>query len=573
MSNFASSVMLGDLNDFITPAQACVNPLFVEPKKGKAKDILESEQGHLPKVGLVIENDFNAVEISAPPTVQVQNKKQAPDLIKTSDNHTAKVSLTDCLACSGCVTSAETVLIEQQSSSEFLSNVSSSKYEAIVVTISTQTLASLAVHFGCSSMEARKKVSAFLEGLGVHHLIDSGCAGDIALLEAGAEFLHRYRNRETFSWTRPETSVAESRITTKYLDDQGNTIRSDALNGSIPSATKLPMLSSACPGWICFAEKTHPEALPYVSTTMSPQEISGVLVKQFISKIKGVDSSKIYHCCVMPCPDKKLEASRKDFYNPDSLCNDVDCVLTSNELLDMLTENGITNLAAVSSSDEGDKMDVDNVLLDFSDLSSCSREGRRLVSSVSSDGGSGGYLDFVFRLAAKELFDVTVPDGPLPFKQGRNVDIRTIELQVGGKVVLNFATAYGFRNIQSIIRQMKRNKCPHDFVEIMACPGGCLNGGGQIRIRKTSESSQISNDLTSALEKKLSENESNRARLEEISHKFHDRVVRSAEENTIVQKIYSEVIEGKPYSEQARRFLHTRYHAVPKLQNPLMQQW
>ena len=113
--------------------------------------------------------------------------------------------------------------------------------------------------------------------------------------------------------------------------------------------------------------------------------------------------------------------------------------------------------------------------------------------------GSGGYLDYVFRSAARELFNVQINDEPLEFKvikyavslyhvenlltdvSRRNQDFRETVLTVDAQVRLRFAYAYGFRNIQNIVQQLKRNKCDYDFVEIMACPSGCINGGGQIR--------------------------------------------------------------------------------------------
>lgn len=117
---------------------------------------------------------------------------------------------------------------------------------------------------------------------------------------------------------------------------------------------------------------------------------------------------------------------------------------------------------------------------------------------------SGGFVEFVFRYAARELFGVTVPPGPLQYVPGRNADYREVLLQVDGNVVLRFAQAYGFRNIQAVIQkvrpchtatpwtpshsltrplcvQVKRGRCPLQLVEVMACPSGCLNGGGQVK--------------------------------------------------------------------------------------------
>ncbi|CAM9500109.1 unnamed protein product, partial [Choristocarpus tenellus] len=94
---------------------------------------------------------------------------------------------------------------------------------------------------------------------------------------------------------------------------------------------------------------------------------------------------------------------------------------------------------------------------------------------------SGGYLEYVFRDAAKRLFGVDLGCKPLEYVVGRNADFRETSLEVDGKVVLRFACAYGFRNIQSVLAKAKKGRCPYHFIEVMACPSGCVNGGGQVK--------------------------------------------------------------------------------------------
>lgn len=123
-------------------------------------------------------------------------------------------------------------------------------------------------------------------------VVDTKIADDLALIESRNEFVERY-----------------------------NTNRKS-----------LPMLASSCPGWVCYAEKTHGNfILPYISTTRSPQQIMGMLVKQYLAKIIGTSSDRIYHVTVMPCYDKKLEASREDFFSEVENSHDVDCVITSSK--------------------------------------------------------------------------------------------------------------------------------------------------------------------------------------------------------------------------------------------------
>ena len=141
------------------------------------------------------------------------------------------------------------------------------------------------------------------KNLGVEYIFDTSFSREFSLLESAAEFVARYKN---------------------------------SIN--LP----LPMLASACPGWICYAEKTHGEViLPYISTTKSPQQVMGSLVKNYFSQSIGLKGDNIYHCAIMPCYDKKLEASRDDFYNDILKTRDVDCVLTSVEILDIIAQENI----------------------------------------------------------------------------------------------------------------------------------------------------------------------------------------------------------------------------------------
>lgn len=567
MSNFASSVMLGDLNDFISPSQACVNPIFAGDKSS-SNEAQNSESVGLPKIGLQLENDFgSAMDFEmAPPTPA----PSAPDLIKTSDKKTAKVSLSDCLACSGCVTSAETVLIEQQSADEFERKIASGDYDAVVVTLSSQSRASLAVHFeAASASEMQQRISNFLrKRKRVSFVLDATLAGDLALVEQSREFIHRFKAQQArratgqvkLPWQAPPTSAAVSSTSTK-LDPNSPDPQIIEHGGEVAPGDMTPLIASACPGWICYAEKSCPEAIPFISTTKSPQQIAGSLIKDLVSRECNIPASRILHATVMPCADKKLEASRNDFYHAQANARDVDVVLTTTELAEMMNADSgafssfAESAPAVLPSSPEAVQALENTLSSLADAS--------IVGASASDGGSGGYLDFIFRSAAKELFNVDVPNGPLPFKQGRNADIRTVELHVQGKPALCFASAYGFRNIQHIIRQLKRGKCKYDYVEIMACPSGCLNGGGQVRPPKETTSEGVF----------VNEAAGQRDRLANVDQFFHSRELRSPLENPRVGLVYKNWVSDEPYSAKSRRMLHTRFHTVPKLENGLAQVW
>ncbi|KAJ0081015.1 hypothetical protein Patl1_09679 [Pistacia atlantica] len=155
-------------------------------------------------------------------------------------------------------------------------------------------------------------------------------------------------------------------------------------------------------------------------------------------------------------------------------------------------------------------------------------------------GSSGGYAETVFRYAAKMLFGKNL-EGKLNFKTIRNSDFREVVLEVEGKTVLKFALCYGFQNLQNIVRKVKMQKCDYHFVEVMACPAGCLNGGGQIKPK----SGQSPKELIQSLETIYMEN------------------VLAADpfQNPLVKSLYDEWLE-QPGSEKAKRHLHTEYHPV-----------
>jgi iron only hydrogenase large subunit-like protein len=212
---------------------------------------------------------------------------------------------------SGCITSAESILVSSQSHNDLLQVIESNaalqpqdpsrKY--IYISLSPQSRASFAAKYNLSPQSVHQKLCTFLVGmLGVEMVLDISFTRDFALLESAKEFVYRFKLKS-----------AES---------------------------PLPMLASACPGnfnfltlfclldnkrkedsslffkgWICYAEKTQGHVIPYISTTKSPQQIMGSFVKTYIATSMNLTPDRIYHVSIMPCYDKKLEASRSDFYN------------------------------------------------------------------------------------------------------------------------------------------------------------------------------------------------------------------------------------------------------------------
>lgn len=475
-SHFSGVLQLTDLDDFITPSQECVKPVKVEKKQGKSVAKIQ------------IEDDGSYVQVNQDGGRQKLER--------------AKITLNDCLACSGCITSAESVLITQQSHEELfkvLRNNKASETEqkvVVVVSVSPQSRASIAAHYDLSSSETGRRLTSFFKSLGVHHVFDTSFSRVFSLLESQKEFVERFQRKEQ-------------------------------------DCKALPMLTSACPGWICYAEKTHGEfILPYISSTRSPQQMMGSLVKGYFAEHQGLSPQQIYHVTVMPCFDKKLEASRSDFYLNKAETREVDCVITSGEVLKMLEEEHL-NLNDVVP------MPLDTL---FSHVS-----GDEYLSHAG--GGSGGYLHHVFIDAAKQLFGEEVKD--LTYKTLRNKDFQEVTLERDGVVLLSFAATYGFRNIQNMVQKLKRGKSPYHFVEVMACPSGCLNGGGQIKPLPGQNSKEL---------------------LQKVDELYKAELPVVPEEDTHVAELYQTWLHsvGK---EKARELLRTQYHTVEKMINGLTMKW
>ena len=297
-----ASVFLGDLDDFIAPAQACVNPLFASGAKGGVQ--LDVDEG----VNVFLDED-----------AQVALNTDTRALVKGTGEggKVAKVSLNDCLACSGCVTSAETVLMEQQSGGALLQSLADPRWRERVVSLSPAAMASVARHVGVPAAAASVAVSHILRSkANVDRVLDTSVPGRAALLLAAREFVDRHRaasaatpapeapkapaadaagkapegkrprrpraqgrKRHAVRWERPAVSTARSAAVTEAADGGGLAVRDDgwlpppAASADAPPA-RLPVLCSECPGWICYVEKTAPEAIPYVSNVKSAMALA-----------------------------------------------------------------------------------------------------------------------------------------------------------------------------------------------------------------------------------------------------------------------------------------------------------
>lgn len=225
-------------------------------------------------------------------------------------------------------------------------------------------------------------------------------------------------------------------------------------------AGDLPQFTSCCPGWVRYAELNHPEILPHLSTAKSPMMMLGAVIKTYGAQKLDVDPADVYSVAVMPCTSKKFEASRPEFIS--SGYEDVDAVITTRELAQMIKDAGIDFEAL--PEEEVDKL-----------LGTGSGAGAIF-------GVTGGVMEAALRtgyavVSGKELenLDIQAVRG----EDGLRDASVEIPLPDGGTFELKVAIVSGTRNVEKIVDQIAAGTCEYHFIEVMNCPGGCINGGGQ----------------------------------------------------------------------------------------------
>jgi iron only hydrogenase large subunit-like protein len=354
-----------------------------------------------------------------------------------------------------------------------------------VASVSPQTRASIAATFGVSEREAGHMIEQLLSG------------------PKGIKNRAVYRN--SFQWV-VDTNVARDACLVLGADEvmesliDGPISPNGAEAGAAMKQPNKPILTSSCPGWICYAEKTHPHVLPHLSRLKSPQALMGTLLKTTLSRKLGISTDRIWHVAIMPCFDKKLEASREEL--TDAVwegtgtrgIRDVDCVITSKELL-MLADSRRIDFATLPRTPLPRTLFPDAKLDSF-----LFPPPRWHHNGEPAAGSSGGYLHFILQSFVSKHEGASIQS-----TRGRNADV--VEYTVTsatGEVIFKSARYYGFRNIQNLVRKLKptrpsrmpggrpigsarkpagKSSGPdHAYVEVMACPGGCTNGGGQIKV-------------------------------------------------------------------------------------------
>lgn len=280
----------------------------------------------------------------------------------------------------------------------------------------------------------------------------------------------------------------------------------------------LPMITSCSPGWIKYIEMNYPELLPHLSTCKSPHQMFGALIKTYFAKKENIDPKKIYVVSVMPCIAKKYERQRPEMKN-DGLF-DVDNVITTRELSRMIKQANIEFTTLEDSS-------FDNPM-------------GEATGAAAIFGTTGGVMEAALRTAQDALTGKCMDK--IDFEEVRGEkEIKKATVNIDGND-LKVVAASGLKNARKILEEIKSGNADYQFVEIMACPGGCVMGGGQpiksSKIRREVDVRKLRADGLYSIDEKSQ--------------------IRKSHENPVVRKLYKEYLE-KPGSYRAHKLLHTHY--------------
>ncbi len=280
----------------------------------------------------------------------------------------------------------------------------------------------------------------------------------------------------------------------------------------------LPMITSCSPGWIRYIEMNYPELLGHLSTCKSPHQMFGALIKSYYAQKEGIDPSKIYVVSVMPCIAKKFERQREEMKNEGNY--DVDNVITTRELARMIKQANI---------------EFQNLEEDVFDNPMGEATGAAAIF-----GTTGGVMEAALRTAQDVLVGEDLEK--IDFQEVRGgKGIKRATINIAGKDV-KVVAASGLANAQKILEEIKNGTADYQFVEIMACPGGCIMGGGQ-----PIKSSKI-----------RSEFDVRALRANALYSIDEKSTIRKSHENPVLKKIYEEYL-GEPGGHKAHELLHTHY--------------
>ena len=390
-----------------------------------------------------------------------------------------------CLQCGQCVNVCPTGALMEKSE---INLVDKAKAEGkfVVVQTAPAVRATLGEEFGMPiGTPVTGKMVAALKRLGFDRVYDTNFGADLTIMEEATELLNRVKN------------------------------------GGV-----LPMITSCSPGWINYAEYYYGDLLDHVSSCKSPHQMQGAIIKSYFAEQKGLDPKDIFVVSIMPCTAKKFEKERDQFKH-DGI-TDVDAVLTTRELAKLIKRSGIN---FTKLPDEEYDQDI---MGEYS--------GAGVIF-----GATGGVMEAALRTAYFVLEGKE--HEAIKFEQVRGMKgLKEASFKLGG-IDIKVAVASGMRNAKVLLDQIKEGKSPYTFIEIMCCPGGCINGGGQPFVKPQFLPNEDLNILDTYREKRAQALYSEDERL----------TLRQSHNNTQIKELYAKFL-GAPNSEKAHHLLHTTYN-------------
>ena len=303
--------------------------------------------------------------------------------------------------------------------------------------------------------------------------------------------------------------------------EEANELLSRVKNGGV-----LPMITSCSPGWINYAETYYSDLLPHVSSCKSPHQMQGAILKSWYARQKGYDPKDVFVVSIMPCTAKKFEKERPQQRNRDGI-PDVDAVLTVRELGDMIKRAGIRFHKLPDEEYDQD------IMGEYS--------GAGVIFGV-----TGGVMEAALRTAYFALEGKE--HDPIEFKEVRGFEaIREASIEMGGMTV-NVAVTSGMRNAKVLLDQIRDGSSKYHFIEIMCCPGGCINGGGMPYVR----TAFLPNEEPDIMETYRSK------RAAALYSEDERQAVRQSHNNPQIKELYAKFL-GEPNSHLAHELLHTSY--------------
>lgn len=412
---------------------------------------------------------------------------------KVTGANDTKLGDSPCIKCGQCAAHCPTGAITDYDNTNKVFDMLANKEYTTVVQIAPAVRVALGEEFGFEfGSNLTGKIYAALRRLGFAKVFDTNFGADLTIIEEASEFVKRFTSNDN-----------------------------------------LPMFTSCCPAWVDYIEKYYPENLPNLSSCKSPHEMVGAIAKTYWAEKAGIDASKIKVVSVMPCTAKKWEIGRDETMSSSGY-PDVDEVITTRELAKMIKRAGI-NFKALKEEE------ADNPLGEYS--------GAATIFGV-----TGGVMTAALRTA---YFYITGNElGELNFHAIEGLDaVKVAEIDING-IAIRIAVVNGVGNVEKVMEQINEAKAkgeelPYHFVEVMACPGGCIAGGGQPRVMgATFDKPWGINDEIRKLRSKGLNTEDVEAK-NRLSHK-----------NESIKKLYDEYL-GQAGGEKSHHLLHTKYQKRP----------